>query len=82
MNSRTPARLLIAVIGIVMAWQAHHVLDTAMSRLVSLPAVLAVEWAADGRAPKGVSGAPKEPAEIDRWLQRLEGYGVRVLTGA
>ena len=29
MNSRTPARLLIAVIGIVMAWQAHHVLDTA-----------------------------------------------------
>jgi saccharopine dehydrogenase-like NADP-dependent oxidoreductase len=53
--------------------------DTAMTRLVSLPAVYAVEAALDGRAPKGVSGAPKDAAEIDRWLNRLEQSGVRLL---
>jgi len=54
--------------------------DTAMTRLVSLPAVFAVESVLDGRAPKGVSGAPREEAEIGRWLGRLEKAGVRVLS--
>ena len=70
------------------AWSRYYGLDergsgadTAMSRLVSLPAVLAVEMVAGGRAPKGVSGAPKDEAELERWLKRLDGYGVRVHSG-
>lgn len=70
------------------AWRSFRALDecgagadTAMSRLVSLPAVCAVESAAEGRAPKGVSGAPKDEAEIARWLARLAGHGVRLRSG-
>ena len=54
--------------------------DTAMTRLVSLPAVFAVESVLEGRAPKGVSGAPHDEAEIGRWLGRLADAGVRVLS--
>lgn len=64
-------------------WSGHYALDecgsgadTAMTRLVSLPAVFAVEGVAEGRAPLGVSGAPKDAAEIARWLARLKAAGV------
>ena len=70
-------------------WSKYYALDecgsgsdTAMSRLVSLPAVFAAESVAEGRAPKGVSGAPKDEAEIGRWLARLEERGVRVRAGS
>lgn len=70
-------------------WSRFYALDecgsgseTAMSRLVSLPAVFAAESVLEGRAPRGVSGAPKDEAEIGLWLKRLEGRGVRVLSGA
>ena len=68
-------------------WARHLALDecgsgadTAMTRLVSLPAVWAVEMVAGGRAPKGVSGAPKDIAEIDRWLARLGAAGISLKT--
>ncbi len=70
------------------AWSRYYALDergsgadTAMTRLVSLPAVFAVEGVATGRAPHGVSGAPKDLAEIERWLARLKAAGVHLLGG-
>lgn len=55
--------------------------DTAMARLVSLPATYAVEAIEQGAAPRGVSGAPYEASEIDRWLGELRKEGVHLKQG-
>jgi saccharopine dehydrogenase (NADP+, L-glutamate forming) len=52
--------------------------DTAMARLVSLPATYAVESIDNGAAPTGVSGAPHSPAEIRRWLQELKKESIEI----
>jgi saccharopine dehydrogenase (NADP+, L-glutamate forming) len=51
--------------------------DTAMARLVSLPATYAIESIERGTAPKGVSGAPHEQAELARWMREFEKAGVK-----
>ena len=55
--------------------------DTAMARLVSLPATYAIETIEQGSAPQGVSGAPHKSREIDRWLGELKKQGVHLKQG-
>jgi saccharopine dehydrogenase-like NADP-dependent oxidoreductase len=56
--------------------------DTAMARLVSLPATFAIEQIEAGLAPIGVSGAPLNPYEVQRWLGELEKLGIEIISGA
>jgi len=51
--------------------------DTAMARLVSLPATYAIESIENGNAHFGVSGAPHDSVEIGRWMRSLEQSGER-----
>lgn len=52
--------------------------ETAMARLVSWPATFAVEAVAGGRVKPGVTGAPRDPAEMHAWLENLRSAGVRI----
>ncbi len=52
--------------------------DSAMSRLVSLPAALAAAWIGAERASAGVCGLPDDPTEMADWLQQLRGLGIHV----
>ena len=51
---------------------------TAMARLVSWPATFAVEAVAHGRVKPGVSGAPRQPSEMNAWLENLKSSGVEI----
>ena len=55
--------------------------DTSMARLVSWPATFAVEAVADGRVKPGVTAAPREPAEMNAWLENLAASGVVIHKG-
>lgn len=54
--------------------------DTAMARLVSLPATFAVDAILKGNAPLGVSGAPEDRPSIEEWFRHLRAEGVKILT--
>lgn len=51
---------------------------TAMARTVSLPASFAVSAIQGGRSPLGVSGAPMDDAETQRWFQALTQHDVLI----
>lgn len=70
--------------GDKLSWSRFYALDesgtgrdTAMARLVSLPATYAIESIEQGAAPKGVSGAPRDKTEILRWKTALLREGVK-----
>ncbi len=50
---------------------------SAMARLVSLPASIAVDSAVDGTIQPGVSGAPQEKQIVDDWMNQLAQFGER-----
>ena len=52
--------------------------ESSMARLVSWPATFAVEAVADGRVKPGVSAAPREPAEMNTWLENLKSSGILI----
>ncbi len=52
-------------------------LGSAMARLVSLPASIAVESVVEGKIPPGVSGAPHDATLVADWLGQLAQLGER-----
>ncbi len=52
--------------------------DTAMARLVSLPAAFAVEGLLRRETKAGVTGAPHNPEVIELWLNQLRSMGIAV----
>jgi len=69
-------------------WSRYYALDesgtgsdSAMARLVSLPATFAAEAIRMNVLEPGVSGAPSSAAEATRWMLELEQFGVKILSG-
>ncbi|MEM7391937.1 MAG: saccharopine dehydrogenase family protein, partial [Verrucomicrobiota bacterium] len=67
-------------------WNGSYVLDehrndsgTAMARLVSKTAGIAVEAILDNQIPPGVSAAPSDRETADAWLQELINSGERII---
>lgn len=50
---------------------------SAMARLVSLPASIAVESVVEGKIEPGVSGAPRQKHVVDEWMSQLAALGER-----
>jgi saccharopine dehydrogenase (NADP+, L-glutamate forming) len=66
-------------------WHQAYSLDesgnhrgSAMARLVSLPASMAVDSIVEGKIEPGVSGAPRQKHVVDNWMSQLAELGERV----
>lgn len=52
--------------------------DSAMARLVSLPASFAVEMILNHKSPQGVSAATEDRSEVQNWLKKLKSENLKV----
>ncbi|WP_448566324.1 saccharopine dehydrogenase family protein [Thalassotalea ganghwensis] len=66
-------------------WQQSYFIDEvgnehgqAMARLVSLPVLMAIDAVVEGTVPSGVTPAPREPALVNQWLDKLAKTGIEI----